>query len=507
MRRVTLSIIGALLLLLLILASGSTFLTDWLWFASMGQAVVFWTRFLTNAAVRLFSFGFPFLFLLVNLLSVVRAFRRPRPAEEMPYLPADLPWSWIALLLAALLSFFVAAAFKPSWTAVQTFLHAVKVGETDPVLGLDLGYYLFRFPLWQRINGLLQSVLWLSLLVVGLAYWAARAFWRHGTRYLLWPQAKLHLTLLAALLLLTKIWGYTLARQGLLLAEGSLLTGVDYTAAIVRLPVYQILSFIAAGCLLLLFVGLFRRGVRFLVFGLGLLFVASFLLGTLYPAFIRSMVVKPNEFRLEEPYLARHIAATRRAFGLDRFVVRDYPLATEKPSSDDPTLANLRLWDFRPLKSSYEQLQTIRPYYTFHDIDVDRYRIGGQKRQVMLAARELDPTELPANAKNWVNLHLSYTHGYGLVMNATGEVNPEGQPVFLIGNIPPVVAEGSELPRIARPQIYFGETQSGYLIVPNGYQEFDYPAAEGENAVTTYHGRDGIPVGSFWRKLLFAFRF
>ncbi|MGE5598449.1 MAG: UPF0182 family protein, partial [Bacteroidota bacterium] len=510
MRKAVYLLLGLAVLVLAAVVAGAGFLADWLWFRSLGAAAVFWTAFLTGWGVRLASFGVALLFFLANFGLAFRAFTRFRRPEEDLLVRMGLHQSvlaWLNIAGSAILALFVSAAFNPGWTAVQQFLHPVAAGARDPVFHRDIGYYLFRFPIWRSLNGLLQSLVWLTLLGTGAIYWLARAFWRQGDRYVLWPQAKTHLTILAVLLFTTKIWGYSLARQGLLFAENGLITGIDYTAVAVRLPVYNLLGIIAALCAALLVAGLFRRGFRLFLAGVAALLVSSFVLGTIAPGVVRSIVVRPNEFALERPYIRRHIDHTRRAFGLDRFKVSDYHFGREETDlrPDSPTLANLRLWDFRPLKQTYEQLQTMRPYYTFNEIDIDRYTIGGRQRQVMLAARELNVAELPAGARNWTNLHLAYTHGYGIALNGVNQVNEEGQPVFLVGNLPPRVAPGAGL-TFDRPQIYFGETLNDYIIAPNGYGEFDYPTGSGEKR-TNYAGRDGVSLRSVWTRALFALRY
>ncbi|MGE5598831.1 MAG: UPF0182 family protein, partial [Bacteroidota bacterium] len=510
MRRLVYLIIGLVVLALVAVVAGAGFLTDWLWFKSLGAAAVFWTGFLTGWAVRLTAFGLTFLFFLANFALALRAFTRLRRPEEDVLDRLGLEkaaLSWLNIAASAILALFVSAAFNPGWAAVQQFLHPVAANVKDPVFHRDIGYYLFQFPIWRSLNGLLQSLAWLALLGAGAIYWISRAFWRQGDRYVLWPQAKTHLTALAILLFVVKIWGYNLARQGLLFTGNGLITGIDYTAATVRLPVYNLLGVIAAVCAALLVAGLFRRGFRLFLAGVGLLLLSSFVLGTIAPELVRSFIVRPNEFAKERVYIQRHIAQTRQAFGLDRFTVRDYRFVRTEADlrPDSPTLTNLRLWDFRPLKQTYEQLQTMRPYYTFNEIDIDRYTIGRRQRQVMLSAREMDVTDLPTQAQNWTNMHLAYTHGYGIALNGVNQVNEEGQPVFLVGNLPPRIAPGTGL-TLRRSQIYFGEGRSDYIVAPNGYEEFDYPTGTGERK-TNYTGRDGVPLRSFWTRALFALRY
>ncbi|MGE5528432.1 MAG: UPF0182 family protein [Patescibacteria group bacterium] len=514
MRKVIWLAVGLAVLVLVLLMAGTSFFTDWLWFRSMGLTAVFWTAFATGWILRLLAWAVTFTFFFLNFSLALRALRGPHPAEEQGGVWSQLqldriPWGWANLAVSALLALLIGSALNPGWAAVQQFLHPVRMGVADPILHRDVSYYLFQFPIWRSLNRLLQTLLWMALLGTGFVYWASRAFWRQGRTFILRSQAKIHLTILAALLLAAKIWDYALARQGLLLAETGLVTGVDFTAAHVRLPVYTALSWIAAGCVAVLGVGLFRRGARLLLGGVALLLASSFVLGSIAPGVVNALVVGPNRYIREKPYLARHIEMTRKAFGLDRFVTRDYPLGrtAEALSQDSPTITNMRLWDFRTLQLSYEQLQALRQYYTFNDMDIDRYVIGGQKREVMLAARELDTSQLQANAQNWENLHLAYTHGYGLVLNGVSEVNPEGQPVFLVSDIPPRVAPGTGLPPVTRPQVYFGEIQNEYTIAPNALHEFDYPTESEQNITTDYTGKDGVPLDSFWVRLLFALRF
>jgi uncharacterized membrane protein (UPF0182 family) len=229
------------------------------------------------------------------------------------------------------------------------------------------------------------------------------------------------------------------------------------------------------------------------------------LLGSLWPALMQRFVVQPNELARERPYIAHQIAFTRQAFGLDGIVEREFPARSELSPAmlqrNAGTLENVRLWDYRPLLATYRKLQNLRQYYDFHDVDVDRYVIGGRLRQVMVAARELRHELLSPDAQTWVNLHLKFTHGYGAVVSLAAEVGGEGRPAMLVRDIPPV-AEVPEL-RITRPEVYYGEAIRLYSIVRAREPEFDYPQGE-TNAVTTYQGRGGIPVGSWLNRLALA---
>src|SRR5262249_3121101 len=217
--------------------------------------------------------------------------------------------------------------------------------------------------------------------------------------------------------------------------------------------------------------------------------------------------VKPDELRLEAPYLARSIAFTRYGFGLDRIAVTPFSAAGQLTpavlAANRATIQNLRWWDPGPLLDTYRQLQELRLYYDFHDVDVDRYTLNGTYQQVMLAARELNQSRLPADAQTWINQHFKFTHGFGLVMSPVNRFDEEGLPVFYVKDIPPASSVGLTLDR---PQLYFGEETPAYVVVRGGTTEFDYARGQ-ENVYTTYQGRDGVSLGSRWRRALFAWHF
>lgn len=485
------------------------FLTDLLWFKSVGFEQVFTTSIITNLVVRSVTVLIFFLFFLINIQMAWRAIKR-LPSDQINVL-AELSapmLNWLSLGAAFILALLFSGMGALDWKLVQPFLHSVSIGVHDPIFHLDVGYFLFRFPLLQAVNGALQAVLLLTLLASVGIYYFSRAYWGEGLKIIIWGPAKIHLSVLAILLFLTKIWGYVLAKQALLLNYTNLgTTGVDYTAAHARFFAFDALIVIAVFCVVALLAGLFTKGFRLLLGGVAVLVVSSLVLGSFVPPLMEELVVRPNQFKLEQPYLEKHIQATRQAFGLDQIQVKDFQMqdASTVPGLADPSISNLRLWDYRVLQKTYEQLQTIGPYYTFNDIDIDRYQINGQLRQVTLSARELDIDRLPENARNWVNLHLTYTHGYGLAMSGVREVTSEGQPVFMVGNFPPEIAPG--LPKLTRPQIYFGEQPDNYIIVPNLNGEFDYPTENNKPKSVYYEGKDGISLNSLWNRLLFAARF
>src|SRR5438093_1145309 len=298
--------------------------------------------------------------------------------------------------------------------------------------------------------------------------------------------------------------GYALARYDLLFRQESVLTGAGYASINARLPALTVLAIIVAIAALACFANAFARTIWVLGGAIVVWFAASILFAGVYPGIVQNFIVKPDELNKERPFLERNINATRAAYRLDNveeslFNVGDTPSAAEA-RRDLADTESIRLWDYRPLLSAFDP-QALRQQYTFNDVDVDRYQIGGREVPVMLSARELTSSRLPQ--ATWVNRHLVFTHGYGAVLTATGGVGAEGRPELLVKDIPPLGE-----PKIDQPRIYFGEQTSDYVIVDGVSEEFDY-AQEGTDARTRYNGvgAGGVSVGTLWDRLLFSIRF
>ena len=403
--------------------------------------------------------------------------------------------------MAFLFSFSVAG----DWVTLQKFLHPTSFGLSEPVFNLDLGFYVFRLPFYL----FLYQVASAALLVI--AFWTAIAYFlvnlTQGTAGGLFQSmaARYHLSGLAALFFLLKAIGYQLERYALLFTHSGAVWGPGYTATHATLPAYNILTVIALVCALAIIINIFLRRFRLVVYSIGVLLVASVLLGGVYPGMIQKFRVQPNEIVMEKPYLERNIQFTRLSYKLDSVEKKDFPagrvLAAEDIRNNQDTIENIRLWDWEPLQQTYSQLQEMRPYYQFKDIDVDRYIINGRYRQVMLAARELNQEHLQPQAKTWVNQRLSYTHGYGIAMSPVNEFTGEGLPTFFLKDIPPVA--NTDL-KVDRPEIYYGEKTDQYVIVNTSAQEFDYPMGE-ENVYADYTGESGVQISNILRRLMFTF--
>jgi uncharacterized membrane protein (UPF0182 family) len=506
MERFTKTVIGVIVAALFIVWAIAGKYVDWMWFKTLGNTAVFWVPLLTGPLAKLLVGILIFGFLILNFWLALRAFDRPRVVAVEDLWP-EIPKSAVflpGLAVCAVLAFVLASGLSLDWTVIQQFLHQVRVGTADPIFGKDLGFYLFAFPFYQQLNNLAVTVGFLGLAGSAALYLMARAVWRENGNWELWVPAKLHLTGLTILFLVAKIWGYSLGKYGLLFQESAQMTGVNYTAYHGKLFAFQALTVFLLAIIAVLVFSLFRRGAKLLIGALVSWIALSFLLFSVYPGLMQSFVVRPNEFELESAFLKNHIDFTRKAYDLERINVHPYALQTSGASQLDPTrpeLEDLRLWDYRPLLSSYNQLQKIRPYYTFNDIDVDRYPSAAGQRQVMISAREFNTPGLSGQAQNWINVHMTYTHGYGIAANQVSQFSPQGQPLFIARDLPTKSSPAFPDLHVEQPGIYFGESSNQYAIVNTKNAEFDYPQGEG-NITTEYKGVKGIPLGSPFNKLL-----
>ncbi len=418
---------------------------------------------------------------------------------------------------AAALGLFFALTAQSGWLLVLRSLHATPFGQTDPILNRDIGYYVFELPWFELLQGWLLWLFALSLIGAALVYvssYAARQLTAKiqlvGVRQpwlRLWPAAERHLTVLGAGVLLLVAWGFQLAIPRLLYSTSGAAYGAGYIDAHIRLPVMQILTWITILGALALLANLFFR-VRWVPVGIvGIWLVVAFLGGYLLPPLLQRVLVEPNELARERDFIVHSIHGTRAAFGLDRIVEADYDIPEQTIPLDmeanQSTFKNIRLWDYRPLLRTFGQLQEIRLYYNFTDVDVDRYRLDDDYRQVTLSAREIDQNELPDTAQTWVNRHLVYTHGSGVVLSPVNEVLEEGLPNLWVRDIPP----RSIHPELAltRPEIYYGELTNDYVLVKTRVQELDYPSGD-SNVYTTYEGTSGIVLDSLVKRLAYAIR-
>ncbi|MBI4728632.1 MAG: UPF0182 family protein [Acidobacteria bacterium] len=502
---------------LIILGGAATFYTDLLWFRETRFTSVFWTEIRTKASLGT-AFGAIFGVLLGANLLIAQKITSPRRfftvSDQMleRYRATLQPYvRWIVLGAAALFGLFAGSGATGQWKSWLLFRHGGEFGRTDPVFGKDLGFYVFRLPFHRFLFTWGFSTLLIITLVVAGAHYLLGGIRAAPRGPRIAPEVRAHLSVLLGAMVLLKAWGYRLDQMSLLYSPRGTVTGASYTDVNAQLPALKLLVIIALLVGVMFLVNAWIRAWVLPLAGIGLLFVTSILAGGIYPAFVQRVRVAPVERTREAPYIERNIEATRASFDIDkdRVTVKGFPARTalDKRTIDRnrETVDNIRLWEPTVLADVYVQLQQIRQYYQFGDVDVDRYSVDGRRIQVMLSAREMVQSDLQEAAKTWVNTRLIYTHGFGVVASRVNRVGKEGQPDFLLKNIPPQAA-GSGL-EVTQPRVYFGEKEeTPYVVVRSQEKELDYPAGETFEG-TTYSGTGGVPLKDFFRRAAFAWRF
>ncbi|MGH7753837.1 MAG: UPF0182 family protein, partial [Gemmatimonadales bacterium] len=339
-----------------------------------------------------------------------------------------VPGFRLAATIIGLVAFVVGLGASARWTMFQQFLYAAPFRTPDPLFGIDVGFFVFTLPVYQWAAGFLFNWLIVALAVVligsylDMAPLLVRGLWSVPMR------VRAHISLLVGLILLTRGWGFWLDAYGLVYSPGGVITGAGYTDVHVVLPALRVMAVFFVLAAVLMFANVRLRTLRLAAVVIAVT-AAAWLVGLrLAPGLVQTLRVRPSELTLETPYIQRNIASTLAGYGLDRVVERDFPgraVTAEEVARNRATLENTRLWDYRPLLTAYRQLQTLRQYYNFLDVDIDRYRLPAGQRQVMLAAREVDLQRLPDQARSWVNEHMVYTHGFGLVMSPVNRISEE----------------------------------------------------------------------------------
>jgi hypothetical protein len=485
--------------------------TDWFWFQEVGYEQVFSVTLRSQIMVGLLFGVVFFIILYANLYVALRL------TDNIPVVYPDgiIPFPTqnikpralrgIALSMALVFALFAGLQSAVQWDLFQRFFNATSFGINDPIFGRDIGFYVFKLPFLQQIHATLLTVLLLSALATGSIYVFRRAmFFVPPKTVRFMPGARKHLHIILIAVFLTAALGFWIDQATLLNVKRGVVFGAGYTEATTQLWVLRLLIVLSGICALTLVYSIFKPSWRIPVTVI-LVFLAVLIIGRgFYPAFVQRFKVIPNEIVLEKPYLERNIAYTRMAYGLNNIEDRLFPAENNLTLSDlkrnDLTIKNIRLWDHAPLLRTFAQIQEIRTYYKFIDVDNDRYTVNGEYRQVMLSPREISYAALPS--RTWVNEHLTYTHGYGVVMGPVNRITPEGLPEFFIKDIPPVVSTDI---KVTRPEIYYGEQSNDYVFVKGKRPEFDYPVGE-KNVYARYEGRGGVPL-TFLRKLLYAARF
>ncbi|GAC1505510.1 MAG: UPF0182 family protein [Candidatus Dormibacteraceae bacterium] len=472
------------------------FITERQWYDALGFKDVFTTRLWLQVVLAASSLAIAFIYLAGNVLIALRVrsggglravgIRRPsvRSASGV-----------IGLVGAALITLVLSGGAGTQWSTLALFQHATATGITEPVLGQDISFYLLTLPFLHSVVNWFLGLGFMAVLLTTALY-----AWRGDTFDLnLGPRAIAHISVLLGIFALFLAGWTWLARYDVMSSHSNAIVwGAAYTDVMARLPLY---SFQAGATIVVAGALVANAWLRRLVVPLVAagIWVLLLLIGQIYPAIVQGFFVTPSAQSYELPYIQREIDGTRAAYGLSNVTVSnftgDQPLTLKDVQNDQVTIDNLRLWDYAPLRDVYEQQQTIRTYYSFNDIDIDRYTIAGKYQQLEISTRELDTSKLPPAAQNWVNQHLQYTHGYGLAASPVNTVVGQGLPAYVVENIPPTGPL-----KITQPAIYFGELTSNPVLAPSNIKEFDYPQGS-QDAFTTYAGTHGVLMSGTNRAL------
>jgi uncharacterized membrane protein (UPF0182 family) len=505
----------AVFLVLIALTAGvpaiAVLYTDWLWFAQVGYANVFLKSLGAQALLTIVS-GLVVLAVLGGNLFVALRSLAPRAFLVST---AQGPQTWtmssgsirrLALAGVLVVSVIAAALAGQQWETWLFFLNATPFGRTDPVLGRDIGFYLFTLPLLEGVHDLLLLLTLLTVAATLGAYVLGEEVGLEPRRGLFVSRrATRHLALLAALLLIVLAFGAWLQIPQLLTSTSGNLTGATYADVHARMPAsWALVGAALLGAALALWQAITLGRLRTIAAAAGLYLVVA-IGGSLYASTIQQFVVAPNEQVRESEFIMHNIEATRSAYGLDGVAERpltgDAHLTRADLDRNAATIDNVPLWNDRPLLDTFSQLQEIRTYYDFETVDNDRYMINGHYRQIMLSARELNSASLPS--RTWINERLTFTHGYGLTLGPVNEVTQEGLPVLFIKDLP--LVSTADL-KVTQPAIYFGELQNDHVFVKTKTEEFDYPRGDA-NVFAAYTGTGGVPLSNVFRRLMFAIRF
>jgi uncharacterized membrane protein (UPF0182 family) len=485
------------------------FYTDWLFFVETGFSSVFTTTLYAKTGTGLFFGLFLCAFALINLFFANRAKFPPTEIfivgvdnlrlkrDELVRLVKPL-----SLLMTLILALFAGNWGAAQWEEVLLFVNRVTVGTVDPVIGKDIGFYLFSLPLLELFKGFCSFMLPVTMLMVGAVYFVRGGIVLTERGAIINEKVRRHLAVLFGIFSLTIAAGYYLDGFSLLLSGSGTFHGAGYADVHARLPVYRALAFLTPVAGLLFAIGIWKGAWRMALLPPVMVIALSVVGIRVYPGLLQKFKVAPNELALETPFIENNLKFTRFGYDLDKIETVPFDVDTKLTAADiannDATIKNIRLWDHAPLLKTYSQLQQIRTYYKFFDVDNDRYMVNGQYTQVMLSPRELSYADLPS--KNWINERLIFTHGNGITFGPVSRISKEGLPEFFVKDIPAVSLADI---KVTRPEIYFGELSNEYVIVKTKVPEFSYPTATGD-INTTYTGTGGVPLDSLLRKALFA---
>jgi len=504
----------------LLLTAAGTLWTDFLWFDSIGFRNVWLRNWSLSILLGVIGISFTFLILWLSLQLVDRFSPRWAPfelTEEEELIERFREWieprvRQIRMLVTVGLAVILGLTVATWRDEVFLFMNHQDFGTTDPIFGVDLGFYIFRLPLWETGVDWLFNVLVLTTVVISIAHYVNGGIRFDGRRLSTARGAKIHISAMFALIALVRAASYRLDKFELLFSNNAepKFFGPGFTDINARLPALDLLFIIALIAAVLFVVNIFRRGWSLAGVSVASWIVVAIAAGAIYPAVVQRFSVTPNQLEKEMPYITNNLAMTRDAYQLGNVEVRNFTASKDLDAvdieSNSLTIDNLRIWSTSVLPRTYQNFQELEPYYALSKVDTDRYLTDGVPKQVMLAVRELDELELPRD--DWQNTHLFYTHGFGAVVNQANVVQSDGQPSFLLKDVPPVWSVPTL--ELTDPRVYFGETYlpGRPVIVKTGSepQEIDIPLAEGTQ-YNEYVGDAGVVIDSIWKRIAFAFRY
>ena len=507
----------ALVAILFVLASfARSIYTDFLWYGELGFRGIYIKVLTTRIALFAVGFIVTAILLAISLLTINRNTSGPGglPIPEDLAKIAGRLLTIIAIAATLIIGIVMGSFFASKWELFLRFTNAANFGVTDPLYGKDLSFYIFELPTYSFIQGWLLAV----AIVVGIAsaVLAFANFTLRGVSFTLTSTIRNQLIIIGSIIVLIVSIGFWIDRLELVHSDGGVVYGATYSdvyAKKIALLVLSILGVIVAAAMI---IGAFLKNIKISIAPLGLWVILIFALGSAWPSIVQQFSVNPQEFVKEQKYIEDNIEYTRIGFGLnsidEAFYETEGSVTSDLINANLKSVENIRLWDYRPLTNVYKQIQLIRPYYDFKDADVDRYMINGEYRQVLLAAREVAPEKLAEESQTWVNRKLFYTHGIGIAMSPATEFTSEGRPIFFAkdipanGQIPISSPETGATPDVMvnNPRIYYGENTLDYVIVNTNTEELDYQTGEGELIKANYEGDGGVSVGTWFRKLVYA---
>ena len=518
-------VISVMVLFFMSISGLTKLITDYLWFNALGFEQIFLITLFSKIKLFVIAAAVFLLFAAINMEISSKIAKK----KNFPFK--------LKLLIITILSFVVGIGFSSQWFKFLQFINKTSFNLVDPIFAKDISFYIFSLPFYQLILAFLMGAVILTTILVVLNYLSSFIDLKQllsnpevpvgvipvpSTSFdfkTLFTKRKaiVHSGILVSISLLLLSVRYYFSRFSIMYSERGIVVGAGYSDVIAFLPMIKIMMVLVILMAAFMLVWVFfiskqprlrKRHIFIYVVAVYLLF--SFIGPTVIPGIVQSLKVSPNEINLEKPYIENNIKFTRIAYGLEDVEEKDFNvdggLTSAILGEAKETIDNVRILDWRPLTTTYKQTQEIRLYYDLAGIDVDRYNINGKYTQVMLAPRELDQNQIPENAKTWVNLHMVYTHGFGVVMSPVNQVTKQGLPNYFVKDIPPIYTVNENNLKISKPQVYYGEKDNEFVLVNTKTKEFDFPKGD-TNEYINYDGKGGVVLDSFLKKLLMAIRF